>query len=126
MSLASQPSAIGVDTVDEARTLSRLLCAISLSSNLQDALMRFYSFLPARESLGRTAVVLALLDDFLPSEMTAKLKATRSFSSTESTPPSSFSASLTIPVLIILSSIVVALTIVGAFTTYGFIASRIQ
>jgi hypothetical protein len=124
MRLTSQTSAVSGDMVNEARTLSRLIYAISLSSNLQDALMGFYSSLPDRESLVRASLVLALVDEFLPSEVATKLRATSSFSPSEPIPLNSLPANFVGPALIFLSSIVVGLTIVGTFTACGFIASK--
>ena len=126
MRLASQTSVVSVDIVNEARTLSRLIYAISLSSNLQDALMGFYSSLPNRESLVRTSLVLALVNEFLPSEVACKLRATRSLSPSVVIAPDCSPANIVAPALILLSSIVIGLTIVGSFTAYGFITSKLH
>jgi hypothetical protein len=126
MRLTGQTPAISGDIASEARTLSRLIYAISLSSNLQDALMGFYSSLSNRESLIRTSLVLALVNESLPSEVATKLKTTRSLSPSEPLAPNSFFANLVGPALIVLSSIVTGLTIVGTFTAYGFIATKLH
>jgi hypothetical protein len=123
MRLTGQTPAISGDIASEARTLSRLIYAISLSSNLQDALMGFYSSLSNRESLIRTSLVLALVNESLPSEVATKLKTTRSLSPSEPLAPNS---NLVGPALIVLSSIVTGLTIVGTFTAYGFIATKLH
>jgi hypothetical protein len=129
MRLPSQASPISIDIAYEAKTLSRLLCAISLSSNLQDALMRFYAFLPNRESLRRTSLVLARVNEILPYEVATKLRLTRSFSSSASSNQSgksaqSLAATFVGPALFILGGIVFVFTIVGAFTTCGYIAKE--
>jgi hypothetical protein len=86
--------------------------------------MGFYSSLPNRESLVRTSLVLGLVNEFLPNEVTTKLRATRSLSPSDPITPSSLSANLVCPTLIVLSSIIIGLIIVGTYTAYGFIATK--
>ncbi|WP_158945832.1 hypothetical protein [Granulicella sp. S190] len=117
-----------VDSSFEATTLARLLASLTLSSTLEEALARFYSFLPEPELHLRISVVLARMYEILPEDIASKLRRIGSLSvnllTRTGAAKRSQSESLGLLSLLLVSGLILVLAVVGAFTTYGYVAAH--
>lgn len=115
----------------ETEVLARVLSAVSMNSNLLDALMSFHSDFCDEEALIRSALVLDRMDQMLPCDVAMRLRETSQYTRPWThetdrlpTPKSSFLSRIAFPALYLASAVMFALCVVGCVTTYHYLLAN--
>jgi hypothetical protein len=111
--------------------VARALCAISMHTTLQEALMSFYASLDPAEARERSALVLDRMHKILPHDLADHLHRTGNYarpwavdSSADETTDHSVLSRVAMPAVYLIGVTMLALSVVGSIATIHYFFGR--
>jgi hypothetical protein len=113
----------------EVDVVARVLCAVSMYTSLNDALMSFYSSLPLQDARERSSLVLDRMQKILPHEFTADLPDRCGYArpwaeqseKTDTKNGRSLVYRFALPAVYLIGAMMLALSVVGSITTVHYL-----
>jgi hypothetical protein len=118
----------GLSTRTEVDVVARALCAISMHTTLNEALMSFYASLDPAEARERISLVLDRMQRILPRDLADNLQQTGSYTrpwaedSSEDAPGyRSRLSQVALPAIFLIGMMMLALSVVGSIATVHYL-----